>query len=125
MPKFIAELYEIGTVRDVRGDVSVIEIHDEFQEGLLGIGEKEKIVVLFWIPLNRDRLKVHPRGDLSKPMRGVFSTRSPVRPNNIGVTEVRLLKREGNLLFVKGLDALKGTSIVDVKSAWCSKDGSC
>jgi tRNA-Thr(GGU) m(6)t(6)A37 methyltransferase TsaA len=61
-------------------------------------------------------VKVHPQGDLNKPLRGVFSMRSPMRPNPIGLTRVRLLKKEGNTLLVEGLDALDGSPIIDIKS---------
>ncbi|MFH1739812.1 MAG: TrmO family methyltransferase, partial [bacterium] len=60
---------------------------------------------------------VHPGGDRSRPMRGVFATRSPARPNPIGVTTVRVLDCEENALVVEGLDALDGSPIVDIKIA--------
>jgi tRNA (Thr-GGU) A37 N-methylase len=53
--------------------------------------------------------------DMDKPLRGVFSTRSPVRPNTIGVTRVRLVSREGLTIVVEGLDAFEGTAIIDIK----------
>jgi len=64
---------------------------------------------------DRKTLKVHPQGDRNKPLRGVFSLRSPMRPNPIGLTRVRITRREGNILFVKGLDALDGSPIIDIK----------
>jgi len=61
-------------------------------------------------------LQVHPRGDLARPKRGVFTTRSPVRPNPIGLTRVELVKRQGNILIVQGLDAFEGSPVLDIKS---------
>jgi tRNA-Thr(GGU) m(6)t(6)A37 methyltransferase TsaA len=59
----------------------------------------------------------HPRGDRGRPQRGVFALRSPNRPNPIGITEVELLAIEGNILTVRGLDALDGTPVLDLKPA--------
>ena len=57
----------------------------------------------------------HPRGDRSRPRRGVFALHTPYRPNPIGVTVVDLLSVEGNVLRVRGLDALNGTPVLDIK----------
>ncbi|HOP09818.1 MAG TPA: tRNA (N6-threonylcarbamoyladenosine(37)-N6)-methyltransferase TrmO [Candidatus Methanofastidiosa archaeon] len=117
MPNEIAMLYEVGKVLEVDGKVSTIEIHQEFSDALYKIDTQEYLLILFWIPLSRDVLKVHPCGDTNNPVRGVFSTRSPMRPNNIGVTEVRLLERTGNIIKVEGLDAFEGTSVIDIKNS--------
>jgi tRNA-Thr(GGU) m(6)t(6)A37 methyltransferase TsaA len=63
----------------------------------------------------RDVLKVYPRGDKSKGLRGVFATRSPVRPNPIAISELQVLAINGNRLEVSGLDILDGTPIIDIK----------
>jgi tRNA-Thr(GGU) m(6)t(6)A37 methyltransferase TsaA len=60
-------------------------------------------------------LTVHPRGDLTRPEQGVFSTRSPSRPNPIGLHRVRVLNLEGIRIQVSGLEAIDGTPIVDLK----------
>jgi len=62
-------------------------------------------------------LLVHPQGNVANPLRGVFASRSPRRPNPIGLTRVRLIERHGNVLKVRGLDALPDTPIVDIKQA--------
>lgn len=96
--------------------ISVLEINPDLAEGLEGLEEFPRIMVIYWFHLVKETLlKVHPRGDPSRPVRGVFSTRAPVRPNRIGVTVVELLRREGNRLVVKGLDAYDGTPILDIK----------
>lgn len=103
-----------------REDTMRIVIHPQYAEGLEGIESLDSVYVLYWMDRlsedDRKILKVHPQGDRSKPLRGVFSLRSPMRPNPIGLTRVRLLKREGNVLLVKGLDALDGSPIIDIKS---------
>ena len=96
--------------------VGTIEIYPEFIVGLDGIRNGNTIVVLFWLDrADRSILRVHPRGDKSKPRRGVFSTRSPVRPNPIAVSELLVLDINGNILTVKGLDILDSTPVIDIK----------
>jgi tRNA-Thr(GGU) m(6)t(6)A37 methyltransferase TsaA len=62
-------------------------------------------------------MKVHPHHDPNQAEVGVFASRSPKRPNFLGLTRVRLLERNGNILVVKGLDAFDGTPVVDIKPA--------
>ncbi|NNK96139.1 MAG: tRNA (N6-threonylcarbamoyladenosine(37)-N6)-methyltransferase TrmO [Desulfobacterales bacterium] len=96
--------------------VGSLEIYPEYEEALDGIVSGQTIVVLFWLhQAARDILKVHPRGDMSKELRGVFATRSPARPNPIAISELRVLAIQGNHLEVLGLDILDGTPIVDIK----------
>lgn len=94
----------------------VIEIYPEYSEGLAGITRGETIVVLFWLhKADRSVLKVHPRGDASRPKRGVFATRSPVRPNPIAVSELTVEDINGNILRVRGLDVFDNTPVIDIK----------
>jgi len=114
-------LHPVGVAHKTdENKVMRIEIHAEYVEALEGIEKLSYIDVLYWMhkltEKDRRKLKVHPRGDLSKPLTGVFATRSPMRPNPIGLTRVRLLRRERNVLFVEGLDALDGSPIIDIKS---------
>eukprot|EP01105_Mastigella_eilhardi_P005244 TRINITY_DN16999_c0_g1_i1.p2 TRINITY_DN16999_c0_g1~~TRINITY_DN16999_c0_g1_i1.p2 ORF type:complete len:168 (+),score=37.07 TRINITY_DN16999_c0_g1_i1:42-506(+) len=91
-------------------------IRPELAEGLDGVEEYSTLLVLFRFHLTSDvtKLRVHPRGDESRPMRGVFSTCSPNRPNHIGMTKVELVSRSGNVLHVRGLDAVDGTPVLDL-----------
>ncbi len=94
----------------------IIEIFPEYQEGLDGVEAGQVVVVLFWLHRSsRDILKVHPRGKKENRLRGVFSTRSPVRPNPIGVSELQVMRVDGNRLEVRGLDVLDQTPIIDIK----------
>ena len=96
--------------------VGTIEIYPEFLAGLEGIHKGDVVVVLFWLDrADRSILRVHPRGDKSKPMRGVFSTRSPVRPNPVAISELLVQEIKGNILTVKGLDILDATPVIDIK----------
>lgn len=93
-----------------------LEIYPEYLEAIDGIVPGQTIVVLFWLhKASRDILKVHPRGDTSKRRRGVFSTRSPARPNPIAISELKVQAVHANRLEVLGLDILNGTPIVDIK----------
>ena len=85
-------------------------------EALEGIRARDEIIVLTWLDrARRDVLRVHPRGDLTRAQQGVFSTRSPHRPNPIGLHRVEVASIEGGRVRVRNLDAVDGTPIVDVK----------
>ncbi len=110
------ELHPIGIVRSVQGNASEIEVLPELLDGLYRIDENEKLLVLFLFDRSEEvRLQVHPRGDPRNPLVGVFASRSPDRPNHIGATVVRLVKVEGNVLTVEGLDAWEGSPVLDLK----------
>jgi tRNA-Thr(GGU) m(6)t(6)A37 methyltransferase TsaA len=84
--------------------------------GLRDLQTGTEVIVLTWLDrARRDVLAVHPRGDLARPETGVFSTRSPDRPNPIGLHRVTILAIEGTRFHVRNLEALNGTPIVDVK----------
>jgi tRNA-Thr(GGU) m(6)t(6)A37 methyltransferase TsaA len=85
-------------------------------EGLDGIAPGERLILLTWFDrASRDVLRVRPRDDPSNPMRGVFSTRSPDRPNPIGLHEVEVLEIDAPRMHVRPLEALDGTPVLDVK----------
>ncbi len=85
-------------------------------EGLDGIEPGDEVIVVTWLDrARRDVLRVHPRGDVTRSPQGVFSTRSPDRPNPIGLHRVEVLTIEGGRVRVRGLEAVDGTPIVDLK----------
>lgn len=95
-----------------------IEIFDEFADCLDGLEAGRDILILTWLHLSsRDRLKVHPRGNPEAPLKGVFATRSPNRPNPIGLHRAVLKEKEGRRLRVEPLEALDGTPVIDIKPA--------
>ena len=85
-------------------------------EGLRNIRAGDDLILITWLDrARRDVLTVHPRGDASRPPEGVFSTRSPHRPNPLGLHEVHVTAIESGRLQVRSLEAIDGTPIVDVK----------
>lgn len=94
-----------------------LEIAPAFLDGLEGIVPGSEVIVLTWFhKAQREVLKVHPRGNFARPLRGVFSTRSPDRPNPIGLHRVEVLEIEnGCRLRVRPLEALDGTPVIDLK----------
>ena len=89
---------------------------EEVRDGLANVRPGDQLILLTWLDrAHRDVLIVHPRGDTSRPREGVFSTRSPHRPNPIGLHRVTVVAVEGLRVQVDHLEALDGTPIVDVK----------
>jgi tRNA-Thr(GGU) m(6)t(6)A37 methyltransferase TsaA len=98
-------------------------VEETVLQGLEGIQAGDKLFVLCWFHMaDRKALKVHPRGNRAIPKRGVFATRSPDRPNPIGLCLVDVLDVKGPVLKVRGLDAVDGTPIVDLKPHVSSLD---
>ena len=95
-----------------------LELTPLAEPGLRGIKVGDELIVLTWLHLaQRDILQVHPRGDLHRPLTGVFATRSPDRPNPVGLHRVSVLEVTTGKLKVAPLEAIDGTSIVDIKPA--------
>lgn len=127
MPKII--LKPIGKVHNPIGKkkwegwesvVSEIILSPSYEEALEGIEEYSHLLILFWISRTPARsrgrrLKIHPKSRPDLPLVGIFATRTQYRPNPIGLTQVQLLRRRKNVLRVKGLDALNGTPVLDIK----------
>jgi tRNA-Thr(GGU) m(6)t(6)A37 methyltransferase TsaA len=88
----------------------------EVSAGLRDLRAGTEVIVLTWLDrARRDVLAVHPRGDTARPLTGVFSTRSPDRPNPVGLHRVAIVSVEGTRIRVRNLEALDRTPIVDVK----------
>lgn len=111
---------DVGKAAEMRESVSTIELDKSLADGFYMIESHEYIDVVFHFHESSDDVSLRvttPSGET----KGVFSTRSPVRPNHIGITTVRLLEREGNTLRVSGLDAVNGTPVLDIKAADTSR----
>src|SRR5690606_1693920 len=92
----------------------------EYADALTGLRPGGAIVVLTWLDrANRDVLVVHPRGEVARAREGVFRTRSPHRPNPIGLHEVTVTSVDGLRVGVDHLEAIDGTPIIDVKAVLC------
>ena len=102
------------SISDVRGE---LVIDERYEEGLADIEEGSSIIVVFYFhqspPFSREHLRVKPPS--REVLRGVFSTRSPVRPNQLGISKLKVTGVRGNRIGVSGLDMLDGTPILDIK----------
>ena len=93
-----------------------LDVDPTFAEALEGLGEGDDLIVITWLhQADRAILKVHPRGNHHLPLTGVFATRSPDRPNPLGLHRVTLRAIAGNRLQVGPLEAIDGTPVVDIK----------
>jgi tRNA-Thr(GGU) m(6)t(6)A37 methyltransferase TsaA len=127
-----AEAYELRVVGHVRSPLTdladaprqgdegapdaVLELDASVEPALAGLEPGAHVLVLTWLHLgDRSTLAVHPRGEVTRPVAGVFATRAPDRPNPIGLHEVRVLAVDGPRLTVSGLEAVDGTPILDLK----------
>jgi tRNA-Thr(GGU) m(6)t(6)A37 methyltransferase TsaA len=91
-----------------------VEVFKEYREGLEDLEGFSHIILIYWFHKSKGySLKVKPF--LDDTLRGVFATRAPSRPNQIGLSVVRLLERKENILFVKGIDVLDETPLIDIK----------
>ena len=95
---------------------AVVEIDPHYRDALLGLSAGDSIILITWLhQARREVMQVHPGHDPLKPIRGVFATRSPDRPNPIGLHRVQILSIDGTRLSVGALEAIDGTPVVDIK----------
>jgi tRNA-Thr(GGU) m(6)t(6)A37 methyltransferase TsaA len=93
-----------------------LDVYPWAREGLRGIGPGDELIVISWLHQGqRDVLVVHPRDDLRLPLTGVFATRSPDRPNPLGLHVVTVRRRAAGRLQIGPVEAIDGTPVVDVK----------
>jgi len=115
---YVRRLSKREDVKD-RSLTSEIIVRKELTKALEGVEGFSHLLIIFYmheIPKEETKaLKVHPRGRTDLPLLGVFATRTAYRPNPVGLTLVELLKRKGNVLVVRGLDAFDGTPVLDIK----------
>ncbi len=101
---------------DVGAPNARIELIPALNDGLDRMQVGDEIIVISWLHLaHRDVLKVHPQGNTAKPLTGVFSTRSPDRPNPLGLHRVRVLAIESNSLLIGPIEVIDGTPVLDIK----------
>jgi tRNA-Thr(GGU) m(6)t(6)A37 methyltransferase TsaA len=129
MPKDAYQLIPIGYVESALRDrataprqadegapPAVIRLVPEVVGAAKDIAAGDEIIVLTWLhAAQRDVLLLHPRDDYSRPLTGVFSTRSPDRPNPVGLHRVRVLSVNGPVITVDALEAIDGTPVIDIK----------
>jgi tRNA-Thr(GGU) m(6)t(6)A37 methyltransferase TsaA len=126
-------LHPIGTIRstltdrhtaprqrDENAPEAWLELDPKYADALLGVNVGDQLILLTWLhQSNRETLQVHPRRIANAPLTGVFATRSPDRPNPIGLHEVTVLEISGNNLRVDSLECVDGTPILDLKPLLC------
>ena len=113
------KVWPVGWVRKAGGR-SWIEIEPRYQAAMMGLDQLATLQVLYWFdrndtPEQRAILQVHPRGNPDNPLRGVFATRSPFRPNLIALSTVKVIAVKGNLIEIDDIDAFADTPVLDIK----------
>ena len=112
----LTQLEEAPMQGDEGAPEAWLELTPSAAPALLGIKPGDELILLTWLHLaERDVLQVHPRGDLNRPLTGVFATRSPDRPNPIGLHRVSVLDVTERKIRVAPLEAIDGTPVVDIK----------
>jgi tRNA-Thr(GGU) m(6)t(6)A37 methyltransferase TsaA len=102
-----------------------LEVYPPLAPGIAGLKAGDELIMLTWLHLaQRDVLQVHPRGDLKRPLTGVFATRSPDRPNPVGLHRVSVLEVAEQKLRVAPVEAINGTPVVDIKPVLVGSDPS-
>jgi len=97
-----------------------LDVHPLAAEGLLGISVGDELFVITWLHQGRRNvLQVHPRGNPTNPLTGVFATRSPDRPNPLGLHPVVVREIDGRRLRIGPIEAIDGTPVVDIKPVLC------
>jgi tRNA-Thr(GGU) m(6)t(6)A37 methyltransferase TsaA len=95
-----------------------LEIDPEFEQALMRIASGDELIVITWLDrADRSVLQVHPQGNPNNPLTGVFATRSPHRPNPLGIHRVKVVSIDGTTLRIGPIEAIDGTPVVDVKIA--------
>ncbi|MHB0988065.1 MAG: tRNA (N6-threonylcarbamoyladenosine(37)-N6)-methyltransferase TrmO [Bellilinea sp.] len=103
-------------IQSSRSDLpGTVEVFPQYLEGLDGVEEFSHIYLLYGFHRSAPEVTLKVRPFLDDQLHGIFSTRYPCRPNPLGLSVVRLVKREGNLLWIKGADMLDGTPLWDIK----------
>ena len=100
-----------------------LEVDPVVSPGLDGLKAGEDIIVVTWLhKARREVLKVHPRSEKHRPLTGVFATRSPDRPNPLGLHRVTILRIVKNRLRIGPIEAIDGTPVIDIKPVICPMD---
>jgi tRNA-Thr(GGU) m(6)t(6)A37 methyltransferase TsaA len=101
-----------------------LEVQPTYAQGLLGIAAGQEIIVITWLHrADREVLETHPRNDPALPLAGVFATRSPDRPNPLGLHRVTVREIRGTRLRIGPIEAIDGTPVVDLKPVLAGGDG--
>ncbi len=113
-------VYPIGAVSKEGGHTYLV-IDKEYLPALMGLERFSHVTVIYWFdrndtPEKRAVLQVHPQGKKENPMRGVFATHSPMRPNLIAISRCKILSIKGNIIEIDSIDAFPDTPVLDLKN---------
>ena len=113
-------VYLIGTVQKEEGKTYIV-LKEQYEPGLMRLDQFSHVTVVYWFHLNdtpekRAVLQVHPQGNKANPMRGVFATHSPVRPNLIAISRCKILSVKDNVIEIDNIDAFDDTPVIDLKN---------
>ena len=113
-------VHPIGWVRKTEGCTTIV-VDKKYQPALLGLEQFSEVWVLYWFdrndtPEKRSVLQVHPGGNPDNPIRGVFATHSPVRPNLIAMTRCKIISVKDNVIEIEKIDAFPDTPVLDLKN---------
>jgi tRNA-Thr(GGU) m(6)t(6)A37 methyltransferase TsaA len=113
-------IHPIGEIRKTEKR-TFITIFEKFEPGLKGLESFEEVTVVYWfdrndVPEKRSILQVHPQGNTENPIRGVFATHSPVRPNLIAISKCKILSINRNVIEIDEIDAYDRTPVIDLKN---------
>jgi tRNA-Thr(GGU) m(6)t(6)A37 methyltransferase TsaA len=110
----------LGLQKKQEGHTTIV-IDKQYEPGLMRLEDFSHVTVIYWFDKNdtaekRAVLQVHPQGNKDNPMRGVFATHSPMRPNLIAISRCKILSVKGNIIEIDGIDAFPDTPVLDLKN---------
>ena len=113
-------LHPIGKIVKEKNKTLIV-LENKYQSALLGLDQFSQVTVIYWFdrndtPEKRSILQVHPRGDKRNPIRGVFATHSPVRPNLIAISRCEILSVRDNIVEIDDIDAFPNSPVLDLKN---------
>jgi tRNA (adenine37-N6)-methyltransferase len=113
-------VYEIGRVVK-ENERTYIVLDKKYEAGLMGLENFSTVTVVYWFdrndtPEKRSILQVHPKGNPENPLRGVFATHAPVRPNLIAISTCRIISVKDNVIEIDEIDAFHNTPVIDLKN---------
>ena len=112
-------IFPVGVIKKENENIR-IEIDEAYRDALLGLDDFSHITVCYWFhendtPEKRKTMQVHPRKDKRNPLRGVFATHSPLRPNVIALSVCKIMSIKDNTIFIEKIDAIDGSPVIDIK----------
>ncbi|MGB2690821.1 MAG: tRNA (N6-threonylcarbamoyladenosine(37)-N6)-methyltransferase TrmO, partial [Desulfobacterales bacterium] len=112
-------IFPVGVIKKENENVR-IDVYKEYRDALLGLDDFSHITACYWFhendtPEKRKTMQVHPRKNKQNPLRGVFATHSPLRPNLIALSVCKILSIKDTTIFIEKIDALDGSPVIDIK----------